>query len=137
MFDALGNLDVGHPQRPAQAGHIGEAFVYGVLFHLRRIAPHNGKEARGQQAVGLIVGGQDHRLWADFPDLREPHPTPHPTCFGLIAHRGRDAALFAGDDGPPLQLWAAGLLAGGKERIAINVQDGTRQGLEGEWRRHG
>ena len=46
-------------------------------------------------------------------------------------------AFFPGHDGPPLELRAAGLLAGGKERIAINMQDGARQGLEGERRRHG
>ena len=132
-----GDLDIGHPQRPTQAGHIGEAFVYRILFHLRRIAPDNGEEALGEQTIGLIVGGQDHRLRADFPDVGEPHATRHPARFGLIAHRGGDAALFAGHHRPPLELRTAGLLAGGKERVAINMQDGAGKGLEGERRRHG
>jgi hypothetical protein len=137
MFDALGDLEVGHPQGPAQAGQIGETFVYGVFFHLRCIAPNNGKKALGQQAIGFVVGRQDHRLWAHFPDLRQPHAARHPARLRLIAHRGGDTALFAGDHRPPLELWAARLLARGEKRIAINMKDGAGKGTQTERRLQG
>ena len=136
LFDTLGDLHIGHPQRPAQAGHIGETFVYRVLFHIGRVASDNREEALGEQAVDLIVRGQDHHFRAMLFDLGESHAACHPARFGLIAHRGSDAALFAGDHRPSLELWTARLLARGKKRITINMKDGARKGMQGKRRLH-
>jgi len=55
LFDARGHSFVRHPQRPPEAGQVGKTLVDRILFHVRRIAPHNSEEALGEQAVGLGV----------------------------------------------------------------------------------
>ena len=62
-------------------------------------------------------------------------PRVTPQRFGLVAHRGGNAALLAGDHRPSLELRPARLLARGKEGVAVDMHDGAGKGLEGEGRR--
>ena len=63
---------------------------------------------------------------------RQAHAPHHASGFGLIAHGRRNPPLFARDHGPALEFRIAGLLAGRKKRIAVDVDDGARIAGDGE-----
>jgi hypothetical protein len=70
----------------AETREISEAFVHSVLFQFGGGPPDNGKEALREQAIGLVVGGQNDRFGAEPFDCKEPHAAGDPAGFGLVAH---------------------------------------------------
>src|SRR4030095_8520740 len=82
--------------------------------------------------VGFVVRGQDYGLRTHLPDIGQAHAACDPPRFGLITHRSTNPAPFAGHHGPSLQLRPTRLFARGKERIAVDVHNGTGECRKGE-----
>ena len=65
-FYAERDLGVREPERAPKAGEVGEALVDALRLHVRRVAPHDGKEAFGEYGVGLVVGGENDGVGAEL-----------------------------------------------------------------------
>ena len=93
--------------------------------------PQDLEHADREEAVGLVVGGQDDGVGAELLHVPEPHPALHAPGLGLVARRGHDAALLAGDHGPAAQLGVDRLLAGREKGVGVQVEDGPGPGGKG------
>src|SRR5262249_12011398 len=124
---------VGHAERTPEPGQISEAFVDAVLLDVRSVAPHDREEPLGEEAIRLVVGGENDRLRTDLPDVGQAHAADHTARLGLVTHRGCNAPFQTGDDRSALELRVTGLLAGSKKRIAVDVNDGAGKRTQHEW----
>jgi len=130
-LDLLCYHTIGAVKGPAQAGEVHKCLVNGIFFNVRRKAPEYPEHAHGEEAVGLIVGWKDHGIRADLFDIREPYPPLDTPRLCLIACSCHNAPLFSGYDRPSPEFRVYCLLAGRKEGVCVNMQDGLRPGTDG------
>ncbi len=128
----LGDRLVGPVKAPPEAGEIDKGLVDGVFLDIGREPPHDLEHPYGKEAVGLVVGRQDHRVGTELLHLGEAYAALHAARLCFVARGRHDPALLAGDHRPALELRVDRLLAGCKERIGIEMEDGLRPGGNGE-----
>ena len=97
-LDLQGDRFVGGPERPPHPGQVGEGLVDGVLLHLGGEAAHDVEHPPGEEAVGLVVGGEDDQPRADPLRLVEGDPALDPQLLGRVARAGDDPPLAPRDE---------------------------------------
>ncbi len=117
---------------PPHPGQVGEGLVDRVLLHLGGEAAHDVEHPPGEEAVGLVVGGEDDQPRADPLRLVEGDPPLDPQLFGRVARAGDDSPLASRDERFPLQFRMDHLLAGGEEGVPVDVEDRPRPVVEAE-----
>ena len=136
LFDPGRNLRIRALERTLQSREIRETFINTVLLDVRGIAAHDRKHPFRQQAIGFIIGREEHHLRTVAFDLRDPHAPRDPTGLGLIAHRGGNPPFFPGDDRFAFQGRVPRLFTGRKKRIGVDMHNGPGQMLNRERRLH-
>ena len=122
-----GDLGVGGAEDPSHAGQVREPLVDRILLHRGRVAVHDREHPLREQAVGLVVAGQDHQLGTAPPRLVQRHAAPDPQGLRLVTRAGDDPALPAAHHRPPAQLRVQRLFHGSEKRVAVHVQDRARK----------
>jgi len=123
-----GDVRIGHAVETAQPGDVGKAFIDGIFFDDRGVAPHDLEHAFGIDAVAFVIARQYHQIGAFPARFPQANAAFDAQRLGFVAGAGDDAALLAAHDGTSLQLGMHGLLHRGEEGVAIDVQNGLRKG---------
>ncbi len=116
------------PEVSAHTGDVGKAFIDGVGFDLGGKPLHDLEHALGHDAVGFVIAGQDNEIGTHAACIPERDAAFDAAALGFVGGTGDDTAFLAGDNWTPTQGWVQGLLHGGKEGIAVDVQDGAWEG---------
>lgn len=136
FLDSLGHHVIIRAQRSLPTGDIGKAFVDAVFFHVGREAADDIEESFGKKGIGLIVGREDDDIRTDLTDLMKSHRPGDTERFGFVAHGRGDITLRPGDDGLASECRVARLFAGSKERVPVDMEDGSGIGSVREKRGH-
>ena len=131
-LDPQGDRFIGGSERSPHPGQVGEGLVDGILLHLGGEAADDVEHPPGEEAVGLVVGGEDDQPRTDPLRLVEGNPALDPQLFGRVARAGDDPPLAPRDERFPLQLRVDGLFAGGEEGVPVDVEDRPRPVVEAE-----
>jgi hypothetical protein len=131
-LDLQGNGLVGGPERPPHSGEVGEGLVDGVLLHLGGEAADDVEHPTGEEAVGLVVGGEDDELRTDPFRLAEGDAPFDPQPLGRIARAGDDPPFAPGDDRLSPEFRMESLLAGGEEGVPVDMEDRLRPAVKAE-----